>query len=497
MTRVFRVFTAALATEINTFSPLPVDMEAFREQLLARPGEHPDRPTTVTGPIVAARRHAQQYGWTVIEGTAASAQPGGLINRATYESLRDEILGQIQAALPLDAVVLGLHGAMVAHGYDDCEGDLLQRARRIVGADVLIAAEFDPHCHFTKEMFDALDIAVFYKEFPHVDAYARAEELINLVARTLKREIRPVLAAYDCRMIDVLPTSREPMKSFVERIRQIEREDAKVLNISIVHGFRAADVPEMGSKVLVTANGDRSYGHALAKKLAQELFDNWGKSFPELLSPEQAIAQALACPRRPVVLADVWSNPGGGVPGDNTFMLKALLAAGVENTALATIWDPIAVRICHAAGAGARIRLRFGGKSCAGIGDPLDAEVTVKTLHDNATQTFVEAIVSLGPSAVIQVDGVEVILNTHRTQVFEPTIFSNLGIAPEQRDILAVKSTNHFYQGFAAISEDILYVETPGVYPSDYHNTDYQKVRRPLRPLDDITWEDVERHQEF
>ncbi|MGI9334716.1 MAG: MlrC C-terminal domain-containing protein, partial [Gammaproteobacteria bacterium] len=198
-----------------------------------------------------------------------------------------------------------------------------------------------------------------------------------------------------------------------------------------------------------------------------------------------------------VVLADVWGNPGGGVPGDNTVLLKALLASGVENAAMATIWDPMAVRICRAAGAGARIGLRFGGKSCAGIGDPLDAEVLVRTVHDEATQTFAEATVSLGPSAVIQVDGVEVILSTRRVQVFDPSIFTNLGIPATERDLLAVKSTNHFYRGFAAISEDILYVACPGVYPSDYHTTDYRKLRRPLWPLDDIAWEDVEGHQSF
>jgi microcystin degradation protein MlrC len=109
-------------------------------------------------------------------------------------------LQQLQAALPLDAAIFGLHGAMVAHGYDDCEGDLLQRARAIVGPKVVLAAEFDPHCHFTKEMAQALDIAVFHKEFPHVDFYERAEQLIGLVDRTLKGEIAPRLATYDCRM---------------------------------------------------------------------------------------------------------------------------------------------------------------------------------------------------------------------------------------------------------------------------------------------------------
>ena len=330
-----------------------------------------------------------------------------------------------------------------------------------------------------------------------MDFYARAEELIAFVDHTLRGEIQPRLATYDCRMIDVLPTSHEPMKGFVERIRRIEREDPKVLSVSVVHGFRAADVPEMGTKVVVVADGDHAHGHAIAKELARELFENRGRTMPPLLGPEEAIATARACPRRPVVLADVWGNPGGGVPGDNTHLLKVLLAAGVENAALATIWDPMAVRICRAAGEGARLQLRFGGKSCAGIGDPIDAEVAVLKIEENATQTRREAVVSLGPSAVIQVAGVEVILNTYRTQAFEPTIFTNLGIPAAERDILVVKSTNHFYAGFRAISEDIHYVECPGVYPSDYHATDYRKVRRPLWPLDDIAFDQVERHQTF
>ena len=492
-----RVFTAALATETNTFSPLPTDIESFREQLLARPGEHPDRPTIVTGPIIAARRLAGEAGWTLIEGTAASAAPGGTLSRSTYENLRDEILGQMAAAMPLDAVVLGLHGAMVAHGYPDCEGDILSRARALIGDEALLTAELDPHCHFTAEMAQALDIAVFYKEFPHVDFYERAEELLALVKLALEGAIQPKLAVYDCRMIDVLPTSREPMQSFIGKVRDLERDDPRLLNISIVHGFRAGDVPEMGCKVVITVDDDHAHGHSMARSLAAELFANRGQHFGPLATPEEAIATALASPHRPVVLADVWGNPGGGVPGDNTVLLKAMLAAGVEDAAFATIWDPMAVRVCRAAGQGARLDLRFGGKSTAGIGDPIDAEVLVKGVFETATQSFRKAEVGLGPTAVIEVGGIEVILNSHRTQAFEPTIFTNQGIDATAKKILAVKSTNHFYQGFAAISDEILYVACPGVYPSDYHTAGYRHVRRPLWPLDAIDWHEVEQHQTF
>ncbi|TIX12451.1 MAG: M81 family metallopeptidase, partial [Mesorhizobium sp.] len=142
-----RIFTASLATETNTFSPVPTDRTSFEMAFYAGPGKHPATPTLCSSPIVALRRRAAGEGLTVIEGTATWAEPGGLVQRQAFEALRDEILGQLREALPVDAVILGLHGAMVAQGYDDCEGDLLERVRAIVGPKVVIASEFDPHSH--------------------------------------------------------------------------------------------------------------------------------------------------------------------------------------------------------------------------------------------------------------------------------------------------------------------------------------------------------------
>lgn len=144
-----RIFTASLATETNTFSPVPTDMDAFRAAFYAGPGEHPETPTLCSSPVPILRRRGKAEGFTVIEGTSCWAEPAGLIQRQTYETLRDTILAELASALPVDAVVFGLHGAMVAQGYDDPEGDFLSRVRAMVGPDVLVAAEFDPHSHLT------------------------------------------------------------------------------------------------------------------------------------------------------------------------------------------------------------------------------------------------------------------------------------------------------------------------------------------------------------
>jgi microcystin degradation protein MlrC len=220
-----RVFTAALATETNTFSPIAIDKRAFEASLHARPGEHPVTPTLCTAPITVGREVCAREGWTLIEGSASWADPAGLVARATYEELRDEILDQLRAAMPVDGVVLGLHGAMVAQGYDDPEGDLLARVRDIVGPDVLVCAELDPHSHLTAKRVAATNFFVVFKEFPHIDFVDRARDLWSIAVRALKKEITPVMSVFDCRMIDVFPTSKQPMRGFVDKLYALEKSE--------------------------------------------------------------------------------------------------------------------------------------------------------------------------------------------------------------------------------------------------------------------------------
>src|SRR5436190_19096615 len=165
-----RLFAATLATETNTFSPLPTSLASYQESVFLRPGEHPDdAPRMCTAPLFVARRRATAEGFTLVGGSCFAASPAGTTNRADYELMRDEILSQLAAAMPVDGVLLGLHGAMVAYGYDDVEGDIIERVRAIVGKDRVIGVELDPHCHLTLKRMRASDVIVCYKEYPHTD----------------------------------------------------------------------------------------------------------------------------------------------------------------------------------------------------------------------------------------------------------------------------------------------------------------------------------------
>jgi len=478
-----RMFAASIGTETNTFSPIPTALESFHESFYAAPGQHPDDAKLCTAPLWVARRRAAAEGWTLVEGSCSFAEPAGLVSRAAYETLRDEVLGQLRAAMPLDAVVLGLHGAMVADGYDDCEGDLIARVREIVGAQVPIGVELDPHCHMTQKRVAHATLIVCFKEFPHTDFVARGEEVVELTLQAARGRIKPVMSLCDCRMIGSFPTTMQPMRGFVDRISALEGHDG-VLSVSIAHCFPYADVPEMGARILVVTDNQRAQGDRLARALADEFFAMRGKTQPDFHSPDEAIDIALQG-GGPVVVADPSDNPGGGAPGDSTVILRRLIERGVTGAALAPIWDPMAVRLCFMAGCGAQLRLRFGGKTAPTSGQPIDALVTVKKLVREATQTFVDAKMPLGDSAAIEFDGIEVVLITKRNQALGSDLLTAMGVGIADKAIVVVKSTNHFHAAFAPFARRILYCDSGGPIPRDHRMVPYTRLQRPIWPLDE------------
>jgi microcystin degradation protein MlrC len=481
-----RLFYAALALEANTFLALPTSYRAFVEKTYFPPGQYPDKCQHMTGAMDAVRARAKRGEFELIEGSCYAAQPGGAASRAAYERMRDEILGQLKAALPVDGVVLNLHGAMVAHGYNDAEGDILEHVRALVGPKCVIGIELDPHCHLTRKRCALADIIVLFKEYPHTDFAERGEETVDLVLRTIRGEIKPVKSVFDCRLIAFFPTSIQPMRGLVDRIMALEGKD-RVLSVSIAHCFPYGDVPETGARVLVITDDAKPHGDKLAEEIGRDLISLREQAAPPEYDVDGAIDAALAHPGGPTVIADTSDNAGGGAPSDNTTFLHRLIARGVQGAAVAPIWDPIAVRLAFDAGEGARLPFRFGGKVGRSSGPPVDADVEIIRCVPNAHQTFAGAIVPLGDVASIRMGGVEAVLISTRAQAMGTDLFSNFGIDPKQRKILVVKSTQHFYAAFSQIAAQTLYAESDGALPRDVRKLPWSKVQRPIWPLDTHT----------
>ncbi|MCV0396727.1 MAG: M81 family metallopeptidase [Rhizobiaceae bacterium] len=469
-----KIFIASISTETNSFSPLPTGRLSFEEGVVAH-GDATKGPVEYwSAPLHIWREMAEKRGWPVVESLTAHAQPAGPTVREIYEEYRDEIIRDLKAAMPVDIVLLSLHGAMIADGYEDCEGDLIERCRAVAGGKPVIGGLLDPHCHLTEAMLDNATLLVAYKEYPHVDIPDRARELFALAADAAEGRTRPVMRDYDCRMICAMHTPYAPMRDFVDAMTARQAEDG-VLSLSVAHGFPWGDHPRVGARSLAITDGDADKAQRIARELGETLFSlrhEIMRPYPDI---DGALDRAMAADAGPVVLADVSDNAGGGAPSDATFLLEAILERGITNVATGIYWDPIAVRICREAGEGATLDLRLGGKCGPMSGRPLDLKATVRKLASGLTQRFGELPAPLGETVWIEANGVDIVINDNRTQTFHPEAFTGLGIDLSAKKIVCVKSSNHFHAGFAPIASEVIHVATPGAITPDYANIPYTR----------------------
>ena len=477
-----KLFIASYLTETNTWSPIPTGRNAF---VVDKPFYRTNGSRAPAGganvPLIVWRRNAERDGHDIVESICATTEPSAAIVRHVYEEFRDMLLDDLRAALPVDGVMLFLHGAMVAEGYDDCEGDVLARVRAIVGPDVPVGVELDLHCHLTDAICDNA-IPVIFKEYPHIDGAERAEEAYTLVTRAARGEIRPVVALHDCHMIGMWRTPVQPVRAFVDRMAAFEGKDG-ILSVSFGHGFPWSDVAEVGAKFVVVADGDKDKAAALAARLAREIWDLREQTLTPHDTIDQAIDFALAAPAGLVTLGDVADNAGGGAPSDSTFVLRRLVERGVGGAAVGCIWDPIAVAFCAEAGVGATFDLRIGGKCGKVSGAPIDLRVTVRNIVEKHTQGGLGGgRAQYGRSAWVHADGIDIILTSLRQQVFSPDAFTGLGCQLADKRMVVVKSMQHFYAGFAPISTAVRYIAAPGTVGAEFASLPYTKITRPYWP---------------
>ncbi len=472
-----RILAAGVITETNTFSPWPTGKRAFEHNGVFHGDAGLSESDSETALIARHwRTLAKRDGHELVESVFAVAQPSGPTVQTDYENYRDEILRDARAKGPFDIVLLFLHGAMVATGCDDCEGDLIARLRALMGPKAAIGAVLDLHCHLTETMVKQSDAIVIVKEYPHIDFAERSEELYEICKAAAEGRCRPVSAVFDCRMVGFYPTTTEPMKSLVAKLYQAEKRN-DILSVSFAHGFPWGDTPDTGSRMLVIADGDFALARNLAEELGREVY-----ALRESLLPRfKNIDAALTAARQSngiAVLADTADNPGGGAPSDNPSLLRAMLEQKVERGAYGSIWDPISAEICADAGVGARLDLRLGGKCGPASGTPLDVTVTVKAVRPDFSQTGLAGTrIPMGLTVWVDIEGIDVLINSSRTQIFSPDAFTGLGIDLAGKRMIAVKSSWHFQAGFGAMADTIIPVATPGAIQMDFASIAYKKKR--------------------
>jgi microcystin degradation protein MlrC len=470
-------FVAGLVAEIHTSAPFFTRLEDFEEVGSDQ-----------------FREAAKARGWNMVAGKILAAAPANRVLAPAYQTLKANLLNELRAAMPVDMVVLALHGAMAAVGNDDAEGDLLAAVREIVGPDIPVGAGLDAHAHLSQAMVDAADILVFYKEWPHIDAEETLTRAFELTADVAEGRSNPKMALYDARMVAFYHTLKEPVLSLVNEMKAAEADD-EVLVVNFIHGFPYGDVLDMGSKILVITDDAAPKGMELAEHFGRKLFDLRGNTAVLAVDLDEGMDTIVASNNHPVVVADYADTVFGGTPGDATFVLKALLDRGIGNAIIAGLWDPMSIDMIEGLTPGSRINLRIGGKTGPVSGDPLDLEVEVRYvgkdlwLKNGHQEMGSEGEgVPVGAIAVVRADsgkmGIDIVLVEKRYPIYGYKALESLGLHPRDSRVIVVKSSNNFYDGYEAIAGDVVYVMSPGLL-SRVIDLKPLKMQRPKWPFDE------------
>jgi len=424
----------------------------------------------------------------------AQAGPSGIIERSAYETLRDDFLERLSAALPVDAVAVSMHGAGVVDGIDDLEADFAATIRAAVGADVPIVVPLDLHGNITADMAAHIDVMLGVQEYPHTDMFDRGVEAIAALPAVVDGSIRPVTHVE--RLPLLLPTSTTdagPAADIRDACLAAEQRPG-VIDVTFFHGFPYTDVPATGASIVVTTDGDLELASTVACEMADLVWSKRDEFIVESLSPAVTLDLArkqLQSTGGPVVINDTADNPGGGTPGDGTHLLTAMLDADLEGSCFGFVFDPVTAEQAHRAGVGATIDVRIGGRHGPLHGEPVEATAYVKALTDGRfvyTTKMLEGVkANLGPCARLTIGNVDVIVTSRRNQTFDSEIFLLHGIDVTVRSVVGLKSSQHFRAGFRDLASTILTADSPGLTTLDVTVFEHPAAGRPLWPLDPAT----------
>ncbi|MFM9107924.1 MAG: M81 family metallopeptidase [Chloroflexota bacterium] len=480
-----RFAVGGIFNETNTFAAPVTDIAAFTirrgADCLGLAGAN----HSLGGAIDACR----EFGIDPVPILYADSLATGTTARPVFEALLEDLAAGIAVAGRLDGVMLALHGAMVAGGHPDADAAIVRRVREVVGPDVPIAVAIDFHANIGQPMIDAADIVTVYDTYPHCDQAERTREAVALLARTARREIRPVTALVKPPMMPVPQgqhTARPPFSDLIARAHEIE-ERGDALVVSVAGGFAYADVAEAGLSVLVTTDGDAARARTLAASLAREAWDAREAMSVRNAPVAEAVAEAIAFPGGPVMLVDVGDNIGGGTPGDGTTLLAELLRQGARG-AVMVIADREAVAAAVRAGEGGTLETAVGGKTDRWHGDPVPIRGRVRSITDgrwvHEGPEWAGVPVEMGTTAVVEVDGLTLVLTGRATAPGDLQQLKSLAIDPLAQHIIVVKAAVRWRGGYGPIAAHAIHVDTPGLGSADLSRFPYRHIRRPIWPLD-------------
>ena len=489
-----RIAIGGLLHETHAFMERATTLADFAEQALHYDTDVITAMRGTRSGIGGMIDRATEAGWQLLPTLYAAAMPAGTVTAAAYQELVSQLRARLAQCMPVDGLLLALHGAMVAEGELDAEADIVARARAQVGEAVPIVVLLDMHGNISPRLVELADVLLAYDTNPHIDACERGAEAAAIMARLLRREIRPTAAI--ARPALLLPaqstgTAVPPLAQVHQRAAAIKARD-DVIGVAVMAGFAYADTPFTGPSIIVTTDGRPDLAASYAEELSAMLYELRNEATPDFLAPAEAVRLAASRDRGPVMLVDSADNIGGGTPGDGTDALVAMLGQDVKEGAI-VLADAEAVDICWRAGQAAEVRLAVGAKADRWHGQPVTVSGTVRALsdgvfecevRDNHFASFYGSTVHMGRTAWLRVAGVNILLTERKTPPLDMAQLRHIGIMPEAQRMIVVKSAVAYRAAYMPIASEAIEMDTAGLCSANLSRFPYRHLRRPIYPLD-------------
>jgi microcystin degradation protein MlrC len=482
-----KIAVGQIAHETNTFSSEITTLDHFESWELLYGEEIIKNHRNVRDYLGGIIDRSIELNLNVIPTLSAFAMPSGTITKETKSYLISQLVNMIKEEKELDGICLALHGAGVADGSDDLEGDVLAAIREAAGYDIPIVVTLDLHANVTEKMVKEADILLGVNYYPHVDSYERGVEAVDYLVKMIEGELKPSM--YLEKLPLVIPTSTtnlSPAKD-INNICWAMEGKKDVVDCTFFHGFPYTDIPDLGVSVLTVTNNDPELAKSISKEVGSHIWEVKDQFFPHMASPKEGIRKSVEIQGGPIVINETSDNPGGGTPGDGTFLLSAMIEDNLQNACFGFICDPEVVKEAHRAGVGSTIDTLLGGKTDRLHGEPIPVSAYVKALADGK---FIQSSpmwrglkMDYGKSARLQVNGIDIIVCSKKSQTLDEQIFLLHGIDVSTYKVVALKSSQHFRAAFEPIAQEIITVDSPGLSSFQLDSFSFTRVKKGIYPI--------------
>jgi microcystin degradation protein MlrC len=431
---------------------------------------------------------AEAQGWELVPTIWCAASPSAHVTKDAYERVAKVIVEGIKAAGAIDGAYLDLHGAMVTEHFDDGEGELLARVRKVIGKDLPLVVSLDLHANVTPAMVEHADALIAYRTYPHVDMADTGRAAARHLALLLRTKQKFAKAFRQLPFLIPLSwqcTNDQPTKGIYQKLAALQSD--AVPTLSFAPGFPAADFFDCGPSVFAYGK-TQADADAAADSIAA-LIESHEDDFDGCIyTPDEGVRHAMELAKtasKPIVIADTQDNPGAGGDSDTTGMLRALVRNKATRAAIGVIVDPYSAKAAHAAGIGATVTFALGGKSGIPGDAPFEETFLVEQLSDGRFIApgpyFGGSKMNLGPSACLRIGDIRVVVSSRKAQLADQAMFRYVGIEPTEQAILVNKSSVHFRADFEPIAEKLLICAAPGAMPADTAALPWTRLRPGIR----------------